>query len=107
MAEAVQRRCEQELGFRTPLQFLYKFEYSAAYGDLGSENELCSVYVGRFSGEPVINTTEIADWQWVAPAELEQRLAQQPDAFTPWFKLEWQRLKTDFADALPQAKHSN
>ena len=51
MEDAVQRRCEQELGFRTPLNYLYKFEYHARFGDLGSEHELCSVYVGNFDGK--------------------------------------------------------
>ena len=101
MEEAVQRRCEQELGFRTPMRFLYKFEYHAQFGALGSEHELCSVYTGIFSGEPVINATEIEAWQWLAPAELDRRLAQNPETFTPWFKLEWQRIKEAFADAIP------
>ncbi len=101
MEEAVQRRCEEELGFRTPMRFLYKFEYHAQFGALGSEHELCSVYTGIFSGEPVINTTEIEAWQWLAPAELDRRLAHSPETFTPWFKLEWQRINDAFADAIP------
>ena len=101
MEEAVQRRCEQELGFRTPMRFLYKFEYQAEFGELGSEHELCSVYSGTFQGEPVINTTEIDDWQWLAPAELDRRLTQNPESYTPWFKMEWQHIKQRFADAIP------
>ena len=103
MEAAVQRRCEQELGFRTPMRFLYKFEYHAQFGELGSEHELCSVYTGIFSGEPVINATEIEAWQWLAPAELGRRLAQEPEKFTPWFKLEWQQIQDAFADAIPPA----
>jgi len=100
MELAVQRRCEQELGFRTPLRFLYKFEYSAQFEELGSEHELCSVYVGTFQGGPRVNTTEIKAWRWIAPAELEQELQSQPQLFTPWFKLEWQRLREEFADGM-------
>ena len=98
MELAVQRRCEQELGFRAPLRFVYKFEYRAQFQDIGSEHELCSVYVGTFQGEPRVNTTEIKNWRWVSPAVLEQQLESEPDRFTPWFKLEWRRLTEDFSD---------
>ncbi len=98
---AVQRRCEQELGFRTPLRFVYKFEYTARFGDLGSEHELCSVFIGTYEGEPVANTTEVQALRWMSPAAIDAALAANGDEFTPWFKLEWQRLRSEFADALP------
>lgn len=101
MEDAVQRRCEQELGFRTPLHYLYKFEYHARFGDLGSEHELCSVYVGNFDGEPEFNNTEISEIRWISAADLDAALEQTPDQFTPWFKIEWQRLRGEFGDQLP------
>ena len=101
MDEAVQRRCEQELGFRTPMRFLYKFEYQASFGDLGSEHELCSVFTGVYDGEPVINTTEIEDWQWIDINALHEQLEQQPERFTPWFKLEWQKITQQFKEVIP------
>jgi len=100
MDEATQRRCAQELGFQTPLRFLYKFEYHARFQSLGSEHELCSVYAGAYNGEPRINTNEIEAWQWVAPPELDQRLDEHPQSFTPWFKLEWQQIRSDHAAAI-------
>lgn len=101
MDEAVQRRCEQELGFRTPLKYLYKFEYHARFGDIGSEHELCSVYVGNFDGEPDVNNTEISEIRWISPADLDAALEQTPDQLTPWFKIEWQRLRGEYGDQLP------
>lgn len=103
MDTAAQRRCEEELGFRTPLKFLYKFQYSAPFGALGSENELCSVYVGRFDGSPKVNSNEICEWQWLAPDELDKQLEQTPEQFTPWFKMEWRRLQQDFATQIAHA----
>ena len=101
VSEAAARRCTQELGFATQLDYLYKFEYSARYGDEGTERELCSVFVGRFDGEPDVNATEIDDWRWIAPEALEAAFAEEPDAYTPWFKMEWQRLRSDFVKSLP------
>ena len=101
MEEAVQRRCEQELGFRTPLKFIYKFEYRAEFGQLGSEHELCSVYVGTFDGTARVNRNEIAAIRWIAPAQLDLELDQTPEAFTPWFAMEWRRLRREFGAQLP------
>ena len=101
MSQAVRRRCEQELGFATDLTFIYKFEYSAPFEDLGTERELCSVYVGSHRGEVDINASEISAIQWLGPEAVDKALSESPDAFTPWFKLEWSRLRSEFAHALP------
>lgn len=100
MTLAVDRRSQQELGFSTNMQFVYKFEYSARFEDRGSEHELCSVFVGQFAGEPSINSTEISDWRWCPIDELEDLLQNQPQIFTPWFKLEWQHLRSEYAAVL-------
>ena len=97
MAAAVTRRCQQELGFSTELNFVYKFKYQAAFANLGSEHELCSVYIGQFDGEPHVNSTEVSAWRWISPAQLNRELADPTKLFTPWLKLEWQRLNQDFA----------
>jgi isopentenyl-diphosphate delta-isomerase len=99
---AVGRRLEQELGLRAALTFLYKFEYTARFGAAGTEHELCWVYAGTTASEPVINTTEIANWRWVAPAALDAELATSPEGFTPWFKLEWHALRNTHGARLQQ-----
>ena len=100
MALAVNRRLQQELGICCQLDFLYKFQYQARFGELGSENELCSVYLGH-SDDPVqANPNEIAHWRFVAPAQLDLEMDQAPDQFTPWFKLEWQRIKQQWSERL-------
>ena len=87
MATAVTRRCQQELGFSTELNFVYKFKYQAAFANLGSEHELCSVYIGQFDGEPHVNSTEVSAWRWISPAQLNRELANPTKLFTPWLKL--------------------
>ncbi|MFN2165586.1 MAG: isopentenyl-diphosphate Delta-isomerase, partial [Anaerolineae bacterium] len=106
MGEAVQRRMEQELGLRAPLRFVYKFEYQARFGDQGTEHELCWVYVGQTTEQPVINTTEIDEWRWIAPEALDAELAAGEDTFTPWFQMEWQRLRSDLPDLLGSVAES-
>jgi len=91
---ATQRRLQQELGVQAPLSYLYRFEYHARFGTLGAEHELCSVYVGVLPAahQPRINRSEIAEWGWFDTAEVNRWLAREPEAFTPWFKLEWAEL---------------
>ncbi|MEM8768395.1 MAG: NUDIX domain-containing protein, partial [Pseudomonadota bacterium] len=101
MSTAVHRRLEQELGMTAMLSYAYKFEYSAPFKDLGTEHELCWVYIGQTDRSPVINTTEIMDWRWIAPDQLSAEIAAEPESFTPWLKLEWDRLTSDFSDRLP------
>lgn len=94
------RRMQEELGFTTELTFLYKFQYSASFKDLGSENELCHVYIGRYDGHLNINPTEIAGWQFISIDELEHQLLTEPEQFTPWFKMEWREIIGNHKEAL-------
>ncbi len=95
MDVAVARRLAEEVGLTADLRFAFKFEYRAEFGDAGAEHELCWVYVGATTDTPVINTSEISEWRWVAPAELDRELAEHPEGFTPWLRIEWARLRDD------------
>lgn len=97
---AAGRRLQDELHTRAELEFAYKFTYQASFGDLGSENELCHVLLGRIEEEPIVNETEIEAIRYVSARDLERELGNEPDAFTPWFKLEWQRLNDEYAPML-------
>ena len=103
IANAMQRRCAEELGFTTTLRFLYQFEYAATYQDLGSERELCSVFWGLYNDSPNVNVAEISDWRWVNPNSLTQDMAARPERYTPWFQMEWQRIRTEFSNQIPKA----
>ncbi len=99
---AIHRRLEQELGLAARLHYIYKFEYSAPFGEAGTEHELCWVYAGTTTAQPVINATEIAEWRWIAPDALDLELAHAPQRFTPWFKLEWHALRNSHRIRLEQ-----
>ncbi|MEO0974193.1 MAG: isopentenyl-diphosphate Delta-isomerase [Pseudomonadota bacterium] len=93
MAEASVRRLHQELHLNCELQFLYKFIYQAPFGDLGAEHELCWVYKGQTDEAPVVNANEIADYRYVSPEQLDAEIAANPERFTPWLMLEWERVR--------------
>jgi len=93
MESATQRRLLQELGMTAALEHLFTFQYRASYLDLGTEHELCWVFAGRTDRPPRPNSTEIADVRWVSGDLLTRELDQRPEVFTPWFVLEWPRVR--------------
>lgn len=100
MDEAVGRRLRQELDLASDLRFLFKFQYQARYEDIGSENEMCWVYVGLADGPATPNPNEVADLRWVTAAELDDQMDHEPEQFTPWFRLEWPRVRDAFRSTL-------
>lgn len=98
LQDAVHRRLREELGFDCEFERLFEFTYQASYGDAGSEHELCHVFVGRSDAAPDVNASEIAATRYVAPELLDAEIAANPDCFTPWLKLEWQRLRAQHGD---------
>ena len=97
MEQAIHRRLQEELGLRCALEFVFKFEYHAQFDADGAEHELCWVYRGISNDEPAFNRSEISDIRYVEPATLDREIARAPDTFTPWFRLEWARLRRGIA----------
>ncbi len=103
MEQATARRLDEEMGMRCDMQYLYKFRYQADYKDLGAEHELCWVYVGQ-TDEPVrANANEVEATRFVSAEALDAEIAAHPERFTPWLKMEWERLRGEFRAALPAA----
>jgi isopentenyl-diphosphate delta-isomerase len=100
MRVATRRRLQEELGIEANLEFVYKFSYRAQFGERGSENELCSVYLGKTCQEYSANTNEIADVQYLSREAVKKELRANRSAFTPWFRMEWERLCGEFAENL-------
>ena len=100
MNTATGRRLEDELNLAAELRFVYKFRYQASYADLGSEHELCHVFLGRIGNDVQPNAEEISAIRFVSAESLDGELSASPDRFTPWFKLEWDALKTDHSAIL-------
>ncbi len=100
MDEALQRRLDEELRLSSELEFLFKFRYQAGYEDVGSEHEMCWVYIGVADGAATPHPNEIAELRWVTAAELDDELRLEPDTFTPWFQLEWPRVREAYRSIL-------
>ena len=95
--EATMRRLKEELGFVTSLKFLFKFQYQATFQNVGSENEMCSVFVGKADGAVQTDPNEIAQWEYVDLEQLNKDILAHPHHYTPWFKIEWERIQKNHA----------
>ena len=100
MDQALHRRLREELGLEASLEFIYKFTYQADFGDHGGEHELCHVYIGASDGEVRVHPAEIADWRWVPIEEVTRELEDAPSGYTPWLKMEWTALMTQWRNRI-------
>ncbi len=98
MDVAINRRLQQELGFTAVLNYVYKFKYQVNYLNIGAEHELCSVFVGKSSAPIKSNDNEVAGWRFVDLDELNKEIGNA--YITPWFKLEWHKLMTEYSQDL-------
>jgi len=94
---AARRRLREELGVSTELSWLYQFQYAASFGSRGAERELCAVLIGDLQcpGAVRANRNEVQEWDWFACNEVDSWVQRRPGQFTPWFLLEWSRLRGD------------
>lgn len=104
---AAERRLQDELHADASLEYVYKFSYQAKYEELGSEHELCHVFLGMLDGTATRNETEIEALRFVSANQLDEEFRTKPEIFTPWFLMEWQRLSSEFADTLARYAGSN
>ncbi len=94
MLKAAHRRLDEELSVAADLRFLYKFHYQASYRNLGSEHEICSVFLGEVKSREIWpNHNEVLDWRFIGSAQLDAEIQSHPEQFTPWMKMEWEEVK--------------
>ena len=97
---ATQRRLHDELNISAELEHVYRFCYQADFGDAGSENESCHVFLGALDGDVRPNDSEIESIRYVSARNLDEEFAKHPERFTPWFRKEWRTLREDYAGML-------
>lgn len=97
------RRLREELGIEAELTEVGSFVYFATDPITGlSEHEFDHVVIGRWSGHPVPDPFEVADWRWADRAEVDA-LIQDPDAGpTPWLSMAWEIAAAAALDSPPR-----
>lgn len=91
--EAAVRRLSEEMGFTCRLEKIFSFIYKTEFNNDLYENEYDHVFIGTYSNEPEPDPSEVMDWKWVSPDEIEEDLKINPDKYTYWFKICFKRVK--------------
>lgn len=85
--EAGKRRLMEEMGFTTDLKETTTFIYKAPFDNGLTEHELDHILVGSYEADPKINPEEVASWKWMDLEEVRDDIKNNPDIYTPWFKI--------------------
>lgn len=85
--DAGKRRLQEEMGFSTDLKDTISFIYKAPFDNGLTEHEFDHILVGKFEGEPALNPDEVSDWKWVSLDDLKKDMAENPEKYTEWFKI--------------------
>lgn len=93
---AAKRRLREEMGMKEEmLKYVFNFTYKAFLDNDLIEHELDHVFIGKTDDIPVPNTDEVNEWKYISVSELEEDLKENPAVYTHWFKLIFERLKTE------------
>ncbi|MDA9587497.1 isopentenyl-diphosphate Delta-isomerase [Flavobacteriaceae bacterium] len=92
--EAGKRRLKEEMGFSTSLEALFSFIYKAPFDNGLTEHELDHVLLGYYKEPPMINLEEVAAWKWMNLDTVAKALEENPEEFTVWFKIIFDRFYT-------------
>ncbi len=85
--EAAVRRLQEEMGMSTELTEIFSFVYQAELANGLTEHEYDHVFIGYSDLPPVPDKEEVHDWKYVEQAEVLRAFTENPDLYTPWFKL--------------------
>ncbi|MBO0324219.1 isopentenyl-diphosphate Delta-isomerase [Muricauda sp. CAU 1633] len=99
--EAGKRRLMEEMGFSTELTELFSFIYKAPFDNGLTEHEYDHVMIGTFNKIPNINPDEVADWKWMLPKDIKTDISNNPDQYTAWFKIIFERFYDHLMKNIP------
>ncbi len=85
--EAAHRRLEEEMGIAADLEKAFSFVYKTRLEHDLIEHEYDHVFIGRFDGEPSINSSEVQEWKYMDIKEILSEIKRFPELWTEWFKI--------------------
>ncbi len=85
--EAAQRRLYEEMGIHCELHKKFDFIYCTHFENGLVEHEFDHVFIGTSDADPVVNKTEVADWKWCTIDNIKNKIEQQPEEYSAWFKI--------------------
>lgn len=85
--DAAIRRLQEEMGMKTDLEFVFKFQYKAPFDNNLTEHEIDHVFVGNSDAKPQINPEEVASYKYMTVEEIQNDIKTHPEQYTVWFRI--------------------
>lgn len=95
LEDAAHRRLEEEMGFDCPLETVFDFIYRTELDHGLIEHEYNYILVGKFDREPTPDPKEVDSWKWIALEALQKDVRENPDRYTYWFKVAFDKIMAD------------
>lgn len=89
---AANRRLSEEMGMRTELKEIFSFTYKQELENGLTEHEFDHVFIGFCNELPKPNPDEVMDYKYVSTIDLLRDVKQNPQNYTVWFKLIFDRV---------------
>lgn len=80
------KRLKEEMGFDCDLTKVFSFIYKVKLDNELTEHEFDHALIGKFDGNPIINTKEAEDFRWVSLDFLKTDIRKNSNKYTYWFK---------------------
>jgi isopentenyl-diphosphate delta-isomerase len=85
-------RLQEEMGFDTPLYKVFDFIYRADMENGLVEHEFDHVLVGNYSGPVFPDPSEVMEYKFLSPTQIEDSLDEFPHMYTAWFRMAFPRV---------------
>ena len=89
---AANRRLVEEMGFEAELTFKTSFIYNTEFENGLTEHEFDHIFFGTHNVNPKINADEVDSFSWLTIEDVNQKIKQNPNEFTSWFKIALEKL---------------
>jgi len=96
-ANAAKRRLKEEMGIDCNLQAAFNFTYLAKLENDITEHEFDHVFFGFTDDIPTLNLEEASNYKYLSLDEIKNQLEKNPEQFTVWFTLIFERVKTELS----------
>ncbi|MEM6568624.1 MAG: isopentenyl-diphosphate Delta-isomerase [Planctomycetota bacterium] len=96
--DAALRRVREELGVDVDVRPVHRYEYRATFGDVGTEHEVVTVFLGSVDPEALQpDPDEVAAIEFMDAETLDATIGDEA-RFTPWFRLAWPVVRDAWRD---------
>jgi isopentenyl-diphosphate delta-isomerase len=90
--DAAKRRLREEMGISCNVTWLFSFIYKEKLDNELTEHEFDHVFLGITDSEPVINISEVEEWEKISYPDLHNDIIKNPERYTYWFREIYERV---------------